>query len=354
MIHKPNPTRRDLARGLGASLALPLALRGTPLRAQDGQLVMVNWGGDAIDAYAEAYGCAFEEAMGLAVRMDGSGPTEGAMTAQAESGNVTWDVVDADPFSAQTLGRQGLIQPIDYDVVDRAKMREGFDYEFAASSYFFSYVLAYDSELYPEPPTKLSDVFDTERFPGPRTFYKWGVSMWEAAALAGGADPAGLYPLDVEAAHERIRALLPDVVSFWGGGAESQTAMLTGEASIGVVWSARARLIEEESGGHIKYVWDQGILSPGTFAVMADNPAGRASAMRFIAEAQDPERQLVMFERLGQGPANPATDALIPSDQARHNPVGSENTGRQIPLDVEWYSSNYAAALDRYLALISA
>jgi ABC-type glycerol-3-phosphate transport system permease component len=43
--------------------------------------------------------------------------------------------------------------------------------------------------------------------------------------------------------------------------------------------------------------------------------------MKFIAFAQDPERQLVMFRMLGQGPANPAADALLPAEESRFNPV---------------------------------
>jgi putative spermidine/putrescine transport system substrate-binding protein len=61
-----------------------------------------------------------------------------------------------------------------------------------------------------------------------------------------------------------------------------------------------------------------------------------------------------MFDMLGQGPANPAADALIPADQARHNSVAPENVAKQIALDMEWYAENYSKALDEYLALISA
>ena len=347
-------SRRAFTQAVGVALALPVALRTGLTFAQAKQLVLVNWGGDAIDAYAAAYGVAFEEATGIPVRMDGSGPTEGAITAQATSGNVGWDIVDVDPFSAITLGAQGHLQPIDYSVVDKSKTRPGFGWEHAMSAYFFSYVLAYDSELYQEAPTSLPDFFDVERFPGPRTMYKWGVSSWEAAALAAGADAGSLYPIDIDKAHAKIEEIKPEVVSFWGGGAESQTAMLTGEASMGIVWSTRAKLIEEESGGRIKYVWDKGILSPGAMSVLTDNPGGTEAAMQFLASMQDPEKQLVMFEKLGQGPANPAADELIPEDQRRHNPVSDENIAVQIPLDVEWYAENYGAALDKYLAMISA
>ncbi|TIW90767.1 MAG: extracellular solute-binding protein, partial [Mesorhizobium sp.] len=104
----------------------PMLLRSTGAFAQAKELVLVNWGGDAITAYDAAYGQAFTKETGIPVKMDGSGPTEGAIAAQFKSGAPTWDLVDVDPFSAITLGAQGMLEPIDYSIVDRKKMREGF------------------------------------------------------------------------------------------------------------------------------------------------------------------------------------------------------------------------------------
>lgn len=123
---------------------------------------------------------------------------------------------------------------------------------------------------------------------------------------------------------------------------------------MGIVWSTRAKLLEQDSGGRIKYIWDEGLLSPGALSVMKGNPGGKDAAMQFLATTQIPERQLVMFEMLGQGPANPAADALIPAEEARHNCVSPENMAKQIVLNMEWYAANYTATLDQYLGLISA
>jgi putative spermidine/putrescine transport system substrate-binding protein len=333
----------------------PLALRANPALAQDKDLVFVNWGGDAGVAYDKAYGQPFLEATGITVKQDGSGPTEGAIAAQFESGKPTWDIVDADPFSAQALGKKGMMEPIDYAIVDKSKFREGFGWEYAASSYFFSYIIAYDAAKFGDaPPTGMADFFDVEKFPGKRSLYKWGVGMWEAALLADGVARDALYPLDIPRAHAKLEAFKDNVVSYWGGGAESQSVLLNGEASMALIWSTRARLIEQDSGGEITFIWDEGTLSPGTFAVIKNNPGGKDEAMQFIASSQDPEKQLVMFEMLGQGPANPAADALLPPDEARFNPVDAANFAKQIPLDVDWYEANYAAALDEYIKLISA
>ena len=333
----------------------PVALRSTGAWADDKQLVLVNWGGDALKAYDTAYGQPFLKDAGITVKEDGSGPTEGAIAAQIKSGKPTWDIVDADPFSAISLGKQGMIEPIDYKIVDKSKFRPGFGWDYAASTYFFSYVIAYDSSKFgDQAPTGMADFFDVKKFPGKRAMYKWGAAMWEAALLGDGVAPDKIYPVDLKRAHDKIAAFKPNIVSFWGGGAESQQVLLSGDASMALIWSTRASLLEKDSKGQIKFIWDQGLISPGSLAVIKGNPGGKDNAMKFIASTPDPQRQLAMFEALGQGPANPATDALIPADKKRINPVDPANAAKQLPLDMNWYAENYGAALDGYTKIISA
>ena len=204
-----------------------MALRSTGALAADKQLVLVNWGGDAIKAYDQAFGQPFFKETGIEVKEDGTGPTEGAIAAQFKSGKPTWDLVDADPFSAISLGKQGMIEPIDYKIVDKSKMRPGFGWDYAASTYFFSYVIAYDAQKFgSNPPKGMADFFDVAKYPGKRSLYKWGAGMWEAALLADGVAPDKLYPLDLKRAHDKLAAFKPNVVSFWGGGAASQQVML--------------------------------------------------------------------------------------------------------------------------------
>jgi putative spermidine/putrescine transport system substrate-binding protein len=349
-------SRRQFTQlGLALMGTAAVSLHGTPALAADGQLVFVNWGGDAGPAFDAAYGAPFKAATGITVLQDGSGPTEGAITAQFKSGKPSWDIVDADPFSAESLGKQGMMEPIDYAVVDRAKMRPGFGWQYAASSYFFSYVIAYDAKKYGDAaPTKMADFFDTTKFPGKRAMYKWGAGMWEALLLGDGVAATDLYPLDMKRAHAKLTAFKENVVGFWSGGAESQSLLLNGEASMALIWSTRAKLLEKDSGGNIKFIWQDGLISPGGMAVLKGNPGGAAAAMKFIASAQDPAKQLKIFEMLAQGPANPATDALIPADQQRFNPVHPANFAQQVPLNVAWYEQNYGPALDAYLAIVSA
>ena len=348
-------SRRDFARGM--ALMFGAAATGAGIRlaeASENRLVFCNWGGDAIDAMAAAFGKPFTAETGIEVLYDGAGPTEGAVKAQAESGNPAWDMADIEPFSAQTLGEQGLMEPIDYSVVDKSKMREGFGDKYWASSYFYSYVIAYDATRYKTAPTSMADFFDTEKFPGGRTMYKWGSGMWEAALMADGVAPADVYPVDLKRANKKIAEFKDNVTVFWGGGAESQSALLNGDASMGLLWNTRAMLLERDTGGDIKFTWAQGILLPGAIGVLKGGKGGAENAMKYIRSAQDAARQAELFKLMGNGPSNPEADALIPAEDARFSPSAPENAAQQLVGNMDWYGANYGAALDEYLGIISA
>ncbi|MCB8829527.1 extracellular solute-binding protein, partial [Escherichia coli] len=114
--------------------------------------------------------------------------------------------------------------------------------------------IAYDSSKFGDHvPTGMADFFDVKKFPGKRSLYKWGSAMWEAALMADGVAPEKLYPLDLKRAHDKIAAFKENVVAYWGGGAESQSVLMDGEASMALIWSTRAQLLEKDSGGNIKF-----------------------------------------------------------------------------------------------------
>ncbi|MBT8154231.1 ABC transporter substrate-binding protein [Epibacterium ulvae] len=348
-------SRRGFLQGLallGGTSALGLSAGSA--YAADKEMVFVNWGGDAIEAMSEAFGKGYAAETGVKVLYDGSGPLEGSIKAQAESGNPTWDLVDCDPFSGQALGKLGLMRPIDWEIVDPGKLRDGFQWDYAANSYFYSYVIAYDKTKYDTPPTSMADFFDAEKFPGKRALYKWGVGMWEAALLADGVAPEDLYPLDMDRAHAKIAGFKEHIGAYWGGGAESQSLLLNGDVSMAIIWNTRAMLLDRDTEGEVAMTWAEGIIAPGSTGVLANNPAGGKAAMEYIAYSQAPEAQAKLFALLGNGPANPAADALIPDEDKFYNPVDPKNFAQQTPLDMAWYEENYGAALDAYLGVISA
>jgi putative spermidine/putrescine transport system substrate-binding protein len=76
-------------------------------------------------------------------------------------------------------------------------------------------------------------------------------------------------------------------------------------------------------------------------------------AMQFIQHALQPEGQLKLFELLGNGPSNSATEKLMSAEQLEANCGSAENLKKQIALNAQWYADNYSKALETYLTRLS-
>ncbi|PNG30762.1 polyamine ABC transporter substrate-binding protein [Pseudomonas protegens] len=347
-------SRRTFLQAMGLLAAVPLALRSGISWAADKPLVVVNWGGDALNAFRSAWTDSFTKSTGIPVRIDGAGPTEGAIRSQLASGRPSWDVVDVDSYSAMTLGRDKVLQPLDYSVVQRDLVAPELSHEHGVAGYLFSYVIAWDSQKYGNNgPKNWADFWNVEQFPGKRTLYKWMNGMLEAALLADGVAADQLYPLDVPRALRKIDELKPHVLSFWGSGAESQQLMIEGEASMGAIWHTRATLLHEDSEGRIQWGFDHAFLNASSWGVLKENPAGAAPAMQFIQHALQPAGQLKLFEALGNGPSNAATQQLMSAEQREINCASEANIKKQIFLNTQWYADHYSSTLEQYLTHLS-
>ena len=117
-FRKGEISRRGLlamAVGLGLMPSL-----GSVAKAGATEIVVVNWGGIAAEFNAPALGETYTAETGVKVTIDGSGPSAGEIRAMVESGAVVWDLCDSGMGSAIILKEAGVIQPIDYDIVDKA------------------------------------------------------------------------------------------------------------------------------------------------------------------------------------------------------------------------------------------
>ena len=345
-------SRRGFLSAMGALGVVPLL--GDRAFAQATQLVVCNWGGQASDILRDLLGTAFEAETGIPVVVDGDGPSPGRVRAMVESGAVVWDVCDSGAGSAIVMNDAGVIQPIDYSMVDREKVLEGTALPFAVGNYVFSYALAYNPTLLPGGvPQNWADVWDVEQFPGMRTFRRSVRGQLEAAALAMGVAKEDVYEfLDDDGIAEAIakfRALRDNIIT-WSTGSESQNLFLQREVAMGNIFSTRSFLLKDQmEPGTFEMTYNGGVLQPGMWVVPNNNPAGTETAMRFIATAQDPQLQADWFEAIGNGPINPAAAELIPEDLAMWNPNTPENVARQVIYSDEWYGRNQISAEELYI-----
>lgn len=243
-----------------------------------------------------------------------------------------------------------MVEPIDYSIVDRSRLVEEFAYEYGCPNYMFGVVLAYDTEFYGDkPPTKITDFWDTESFPGRRLLRRQPLAMLEFALMADGVPHDQIYPIDINRALAKLEPLAGDAL-FWLNGTESQQLLRDGECQMGLIWHTRANLLHNETGGRITWTFNDGILFPGIWVVPKNPPAGVETAMKSIAAMQDPEAQIRLLELMGNGPSNPQATQLVPEHLRRVDP--SHHADGMLKSDGLWWGEHVVEAEERYLSMI--
>ena len=268
--------RRTVLKVLGGTLAATL-IPQAPAFAADGELVLQNWGGTAAKAVMAAYAEATKQQTGLALTVDGSGSMAGKVKAMEDAKHVTVDIIDLDLGNTTQLGTLGLLDEIDYTIVDKAKVLPGLTTRWGIGNYLYSYIFAVNERRAKgKVPKTWADFWNVKDFPGKRGLPGGSQGVWEAALLADGVAPDKLYPIDIDRAIRKIKELKPDAI-FWKTGAQSEDFLRQGEVMASLMWSNRAVVVRRQMAG-ITWGWDQAILAASGWSVPKDNPAGRKAA----------------------------------------------------------------------------
>lgn len=348
--------RRDfmqllLAAGAAPALGAAALSASRPAFAKATEIVLSNFAGDAISGMSKAWGEPFTADTGIPVRVEGGSPLPGKIKAMVESGSVTWDVCDGDGYLCNQLGKQGLLEDLDYSIVDKTKVREGWAWPQGIANYTYSFVLAYRKDMFPDKPPTYVDFFDTEKYPGKRTMWKYGMGAMEACLQGDGVALDKLYPVDVDRAIAKARSLGDNVI-YWESGAASQQMFHDEEVVMGNIWNTRASILERDSKGAVTWTWNGGLFCPSSFVIPKGNPAG-AEAQRFVASILEPQRQIKLLELLGNGPSNPAASAMLPPELQRIDPGYATNVAVQAIRSEDWYEKYFDAAAERWMDGIS-
>lgn len=311
-----------------------MATLASAAQAQD--LVFTSWGGTTQDAQAAHWAAPYTEKTGTAVVQDG--PTDyGKIKAMVEAGAVTWDVVDVEFDWALQAGGQGLLEPLDFTVIDKSKLDPRFVSDYAVGSFYYSFVLGWNPANFPEAqPATLADLFDTTKFPGKRTFYKWSApGVIEAALLADGVKPAELYPLDLDRAFKKLDTIKADII-WWEGGAQSQQLLASGEAPIGFFWNGRLAALQAD-GMEVGISWDQNITAADAL-VVPKGTQNKDAAMKFIAEATSAEGQAALAAATGYAPINLGSADVM--DPALRATLPDAQTAVQVNADMAYWAEH--------------
>lgn len=326
------------------TLALAGALASTGAQAQS--ITFSSWGGTTQDAQTKHWAEPFTEDTGIAVVQDG--PTDyGKFQAMVEADAVNWDVVDVEFDFALQAGQMGLLEPLDFDIIDKSQLDPRFVSDYAVGSFYYSFTLGWNPANFPnEEPSTFADLFDLETFPGQRTFYAWShPGVIEAALLADGVAPDDLYPLDLDRAFAKLDTI-KDSIIWWEGGAQSQLLVASGEAPMGLFWNGRLYSLAAE-GMDIGISWDHNITAADAL-VVPKGTKNRDAAMQFIAEATSARGQADFAAASAYAPINLASPDLM--DPAVRATLPDAQTAVQVNADLAYWAENREEIGNRWYA----
>jgi putative spermidine/putrescine transport system substrate-binding protein len=315
-----------------ALLTAAIGMAG-PAAAQD--MVFTSWGGTTQDAQKTNWADSFTESTKINVTQDG--PTDyGKIKAMVEAGNVTWDVVDVEGDYAVQAGKAGLLEKLDFSVIDKSKLDARFVTDYSVGSFYYSFVIGCNKDAVKACPKTWADLFDTAKFPGKRAFYKWSApGVIEAALLADGVAPDKLYPLDLDRAFKKLDTIKSDIV-WWDSGAQSQQLLASAEAPFGSFWNGRLTALAA-TGVSVETSWTNNITAADAL-VVPKGAKNKEAAMKFIANATSDAAQAQFATITGYAPINTDSNVLMDAELRKSLPDMQADT--QVNADMDYWADH--------------
>lgn len=339
-------TRRGILKSAAATGAL--AVTGFPFiaRAQASRITFPNSGGALEDAYKPAYYDTFKAATGIDV-IGAPYMDTARVKAMVESNAVDVDLISTDAIEAATMGKMGLLEPIDYDIINRDDLIEGAANEFHVVNLLAALVMAWSTRNVTEEsrPKNWAEYFDPEAKPGPRSLWRNAPQVLDIAAMGGGQPASSLYPLDLDRSFAALDKAKDDIV-WWTSGAQSAQLLIDGEVDFGTAWNGRL-FAPKRDGAQIDYTYDNALYTAEAIIIPKGAPNKKLS-MEFLANMLKAENQAIFSKHIPYGPVNKNTFELLDAETLAILPNSPENAATGVQQDSAYWSENGPELIDRF------
>ena len=334
LANKGTVDRRTLIKSAAAAAALGVVGAPGIARAKPSQMIISTGGGALEEAYKAAYFEPWTARTGIAIT---TGPNTGAkLKAMVEQKAVEWDVSQQPAELCATMAKQGLLEPLDYGIIDKSKLIKGVAFENFVMCDIAAYHIAWNTKLV-KPGAEPKDWPAFWAFAGRRGLWKRPYQTMEVALMADGVDKDKLYPLDIDRALKSL-AKVKDGVYWWERGAQVAQILIDGEVEITAAWNGRI-YDPKKSGAPVDYHLNEALLVADAWCVPKGAP-NKKESMEFIALALEAEHQAAFAQKLPYGPVNGDALKLLPKDTLAVLPSAEENLKRSTFLDVNWWADN--------------
>lgn len=358
---------------LAIAAASALGAGAVAIAQQAVSLTVVSWGGAYTSSQQNAYHDPYMAANPHVriINDDGSANALAGIRAQAQAGNVTWDLVDMLPSDAQVACDEGLLLEIDPDTMlapapDGTPASEDFlpgslDGDCFIPQIVYSTVMTFNHTMFPadKQPASISDFFDVESFPGQRAIQNRPAANLEWALYADGVPIGEVY--DALRTPEGIaRALakldtIKDHLVFWTEGAQAPQLLADGEVAFATGYNGRMFAAAEEEGQPFSIIWDGQIVEWDGWVI----PAGGSNVdvvLEYVKWATDTQRLADQAKYISYGPARASSSALVSThetlgiDMNPHMPTHPDNYQTPIVLDNEFWTDYGDELRERFSA----
>lgn len=354
---------------IGAA-ALVLAATAAPslLAQETPSITVVSFGGSYSRASVKAYHERFAEATGVRVKLEEYNGGLSQIRAQAETGNVTWDVVDLDNGDTVLGCDEGLLLEMDQGSLPPAPdgtpaeedFLPGYALDCGVELVLFSVVYAYNTErLSSRKPTSMADFFDLEKFPGRRAMRRAPNANLEMALVADGVPADEVYavlstPEGIERAFRKLDTIKSQVV-WWDAGAHPPQMLADGEVVMSTAFNGRIFNAWALENQPLAIVWDGQVLAATYLNVVAGSPNADL-AKQFVAFATNTKSMANLTGYISYGPLRRSAIALVDKhfevgvEMAPHLPNFPPNMVNAVLDDPEWWADNQDDLNERFTA----
>jgi len=311
-----------------------------------GAMVFTGAGGSYQEAQAIAFITPFEQKTGIQVEQDQPYSLAKVKT-MVESGVTTWDVMEVDPYLAMGENCGKYFEVLDLSKIDTTGVEPRMITKCSMPDMQSAYLLVYNKDKYPTPPTSWADFFDLQKFPGKRGIMDYpDQGALEIALVADGVAPADLYPLDIDRALAKLETIRSST-TFLTTGAEQQEALERGSIDMMLSWPGRA-YGAAKNGANLGTVWNDAMLYWDGMAI----PKGSKhldKAHQFISFSISAAPQAVLTENTAYAPINSGADPKVDDLKAQFLPLPG-NAEKGFLRDMGYWAEHMEEATNKWTA----
>lgn len=330
-------TMSSMAQTAASAAALP-DLKGK-------SFVFGGFGGDLQKNEDAAWLKPFAAATGVKISQTDS-PDLARLQLQQQAKNVGVDVIQIES-STVNIGCGTTFLPVQ---IDRSQLDPTLDSNKCGVPVVkFSFVLAYNSKVFPVAPTSVADFFNVQKFPGRRgVLNNINSGVVEVALIADGVPRQKLYPVDIDRALKKASSIKSSI-DFKGSFALIQDALASGAVPMAVLPNGRA-LNAAKANPDIKVVFKDAITLYDNLVI----PTGAVNvdaATAFLQYTARHATQLALTERFPYGSGTKGAAPQL-SEQARSFYPDSFANDLLIQ-DSKWWAANESVAQQKWLETFS-